>query len=174
MKGDQGIKLMPEPAFGGRILKQVMETTDSYRVCQLEFLTAYTIGRLPATWELQRSLPPHIRVKDKANCDETDLIHVLVSSGPSHFMRKTFHHFGQCNLWLSVKRRSQGWKKSTYYFATMIIPIRMKLKFIYFFFSKGRLRFSEYLMLSLVQYTKGEFGSKYYSFPNRENSVQRE
>lgn len=86
---------MPEPAFSGRILKQVMETTDSYRVCQLEFLTAYTIGRLSATWELQRSLPPRIGVKDKANCDETDLIHMLVSSGSSHFMRKALHLFGQ-------------------------------------------------------------------------------
>lgn len=136
LKGDQGIKLMPEPAFSGRILKQVMETTDSYRVCQLEFLTAYTIGRLSATWELQRSLPLRIGVKDKANCDETDLIHMLVSSGSSHFMRKALHHFGQWNLWLSVKRGNQRWKKSTCYFGTMIIPIRVRLKFIYFSFLK--------------------------------------
>lgn len=133
-----------------------METTESSRVCQLEFLTPYTIGRLPATWELQRSLPPHIGVKDKADCDETNLVHMLVSSGPSHFMRKTLHYFSQCNLWLSVKRRSQGWKKSTYYFATMIIPVRMKLKFIYFFFSMG--------MLSPVQIPRENLAPKIIPF----------
>lgn len=54
LKEDQGIKLKPELVSSGRTLKQVVEQTNSYRISQLEFLTAYTTGRPCATWELHR------------------------------------------------------------------------------------------------------------------------
>lgn len=150
LKEDQGIKLKPELVSSGRTLKQVVEQTNSYRISQLEFLTAYTTGRPRATWELHRSCICEERAKQT---DETNLTYMSVSSGHSHFMKSwigpgAFASLWSVKFWFSVKEGSHRWRRNGYLvsqiFCHQDIPMRVKPRhiylFIYFVFREGRAR----------------------------------